>query len=75
MLVGVVDPILRTTGGLRHGTNTPSSVRWVACVGSSFVDCNVSISMVKGLRTTYKDEHDLALLQLGWVPSLVERME
>jgi hypothetical protein len=32
---------------------------------SSFVDCNVSISMVNGLRTPYKDEHGLALSQLG----------
>ena len=32
---------------------------------SSFVVCNVSISMVEGLRTPYKDEHGIALLQLG----------
>ena len=31
---------------------------------SSFVDCNVSISMIEGLQTPYKDEHGLALLQL-----------
>ena len=32
---------------------------------SSFIECNVLISMVKGLRTPCKDEHGLALSQLG----------